>query len=199
MSSKADQHILAAAQISRSKALELAFEQYWELLFRHAHRKLQSDDLAKDVVQEVFIVMWENIDMLKTQQELLPYLYGVMRNKILSHYKKDSVRLKYAVDQALKHSELEPSSHQLLLNKELQQIIDDEIEKMPSRMREIYDLQKQQHKTIKEIAEILGISEQTIKNQLQNASGRLKSRLINYDSTFLQLGMILAGLHYLSK
>ncbi|HMI02880.1 MAG TPA: sigma-70 family RNA polymerase sigma factor [Pedobacter sp.] len=190
-----DSHILATAQTNKTKALELAFDNYWELLFRHAYRKLQSDELAKDVVQEVFIAMWENLEKLTAQNELLPYLYAVLRNRILIQYKKNSVRLRYAVDHAKKEESFEPSSHQLLLNKELQSIINDEISKMPSRMREIYSLKKEGDCSIKEISEKLSLSEQTVKNQLQNASNRLKQRLNCYDPSLFKIGLIISGVY----
>lgn len=188
-----DSHILAIAQTNKTKALELAFDNYWELLFRHAYRKLQSEELAKDLAQEVFIIMWENLEKLMVQDDLLPYLYAVLRNRILIQYKKDNVRLRYAVDHAKKEESLEPSSHQLLLNKELQSVINDEISKMPSRMREIYSLKKEENRSIKEISEKLNLSEQTVKNQLQNASNRLKLRLNSYDPSLFKIGLIISG------
>ena len=190
-----DSYILATARTDKAKALELAFEHYWELLFRHAYRKLQAEHLAKDLVQEVFIVMWENLDKLVTQQELLPYLYAVLRNRILMQYRKDSVRLRYAIAHPQKEECLEPSSDQLLLNKELRAIIDDEVNKMPARMREVYSLRKEANCSIREIADRLGVSEQTVKNQLQNASGRLKRRLNHYDPSLLQIGLIISGIY----
>jgi RNA polymerase sigma factor (sigma-70 family) len=190
-----DSHILATAQTNKTKALELAFDTYWELLFRHAYRKLQSEDLAKDLVQEVFIVMWENLDKIMVQDQLLPYLYAVLRNRVLIQYKKDGVRLRYAVEHPQQEVSLEPSSHQLLLNKELQAIINDEVNKMPERMREIYNLKKEANYSIREIAEKLELSEQTVKNQLQNASNRLKFRLNNYDPSLFQIGLIISGIY----
>lgn len=173
----------------------IAFDQYWELLFRHAFRKLQSEELAKDVVQEVFIALWKDLEKLMVQQDLLPYLYAVLRNRILSQYRKDIVRLRYAVAHASKEQESEPSSHQLLLNKELQSIINDEVNLMPARMRQIYKLKKEENYSIKDISKQLEISEQTVKNQLLNASSRLKNRLKNYDPSLIQIGLIISGVH----
>lgn len=190
-----DSHILTVAQTNKHKAMGIAFDQYWELLFRHAFRKLQSEELAKDVVQEVFIALWKDLEKLMVQQDLLPYLYAVLRNRILSQYRKDIVRLRYAVAHASKEQESEPSSHQLLLNKELQSIINDEVNLMPARMRQIYKLKKEENYSIKDISKQLEISEQTVKNQLLNASSRLKKRLKNYDPSLIQIGLIISGVH----
>lgn len=189
-----DSHIIAIAKTNKSKAVEIAFDQYWELLYRHAYGRLRSEDLAKDLVQEVFIVLWENLNKTFFQDSLLPYLYSVLRNRILVQFRKDEVRLRYAVILSKGEAKLEPSSHQLLINKELQSIINEEIKKMPEKMKAVYVLKKEENCSIREIAERLLISEQTVKNQLLNASGRLKKRLINYDPSLMQVGLIISGI-----
>lgn len=195
MSDSIDSEILSLASINKRHAFEMAFNIYWDPLFRQAYRKIQSEDVAKDLVQEVFITMWDNLDQLSQQDHLLPYLYAVLRNKVLMQYRKDSVRLRYASNFILKDEDYEPSAHHLMINKELQAIIDDEINKMPTRMREIHLLQKEENYSIKEIALQLKLSEQTIKNQLYTASNRLKSRLRLYDSTLTIIGLILSGIY----
>ena len=89
--------------------------------------------------------------------------------------------------------------HQLLLNKELQEIIKEEVAKMPEKMQQIYSLKKEDNCSIKEIALQLSLSEQTVKNQLFNASTRLKQRLINYDPSLLQIGLIISGIYLAGK
>ncbi|MNL66360.1 RNA polymerase sigma factor [compost metagenome] len=79
----------------------------------------------------------------------------------------------------------ELSSHQIFIKKELDVIINKEIDLMPARMKEIYCLQKEECLSIKEIAKKLSISEQTVKNQLQSATKRLKKSIIEYDSSLL--------------
>ncbi|HEY0176886.1 MAG TPA: sigma-70 family RNA polymerase sigma factor [Pedobacter sp.] len=183
------------ASSNKRRAFELAFNEHWDALFRQAYRKVQSADEAKDLVQEVFLALWDNMEKLDMDDHLLPYLYAVLRNKILMQYKKDAVRLRYAMNITIKEEDYEPSSHHLMINKELQAIIDDEVNKMPPRMREVHLLQKEGNHSIKEIAERLNLSEQTIKNQLHTASNRLKLRLRIYDSSLSTIGLILSGIY----
>ena len=192
MSSLTDREILDFVSSDRRKAFELAFNQYWEKLYNHACKKLNSEDLAKDMVQETFTSMWKNLDKLSGQDQLLPYLYVVLRNLILNQYAKDEVRLKYATERVSLAEDSDYSAHQILVSKELQHIIDDVIKKMPLRMKEIYILKREDQLSIREIAENLGLSEQTVKNQLQSASHRLKTRIIQYDSSMLALAILLS-------
>jgi RNA polymerase sigma-70 factor, ECF subfamily len=177
-----DREILLIAQTDKRQAFELAFNRFWEPLYVHAYRKVQSQDNAKDLVQEVFAALWKDLDKLAGKEHLQPYLFAVLRNKILGLFEKDEVRLRHAVLLASKDEASEPSSLHLLLHQELHAIIDEEVEKMPPRMKEIYLLNKHRSFSIKAIADKLLLSEQTVKNQLQHASQRLKSRLKKYNA-----------------
>jgi RNA polymerase sigma-70 factor (family 1) len=182
---------LSIAWSSKIDIFEKSFSQHYNQLFISAVKKVQSEDLAKDLLQETFIALWDNLDSIKTEQEILPYLFGTLRNKVLMHYRKSEVHLKYAVDAVNQHTEYQSSEH-ILLNKELETIIGDEISKMPSRMRLIYRLKKENNNSVKEIAAELGLSEQTVKNQLQNAYSRLKLRLKDYNSPVIIVGFVMS-------
>src|SRR5690606_55269 len=109
----ADRDILILARTDPRKAFNLAFGQYWEQLYRHACRKVQSEETAKDLVQEVFITCWDNLAKLSVQEKLQPYLYAVLRNKIIKLFEKDEVRLRYAMQHAATNLSVEPSPQQL--------------------------------------------------------------------------------------
>lgn len=194
MSNARDEQILQMALFNKRAAFELAYEEYWQELYRQAYRKTQSVELAKDLVQEVFCVFWENMGNLQAVRQLQHYLFGILRNKILSQFERSEVHLRYAMRLSTGEPNLESSVHQVLLNKELQDVIDSEIGKMPARMKDVFLLKKEKDFSIREIAQQLGISEQTVKNQLQNAYNRLKIRLRDYDVPFAIAGFVVIGL-----
>ncbi|PUZ21535.1 RNA polymerase sigma-70 factor, ECF subfamily [Chitinophaga costaii] len=190
-----DDEILSISNTDRHRAFELAFQQYWQPLFTQAYKKVQQEDIAKDLVQETFVAFWHNLEQLTAETKLLPYLYGILRNKVLQHYEKSEVRLRYAMKVASQPEHAAPSGFHLLVNKELQGILDDEVASMPERMRTIYLLRKDQQLSIKDIATQLSLSGQTIKNQLNAATNRLKERIRRYGAPLLVAGLLLlAGL-----
>jgi RNA polymerase sigma-70 factor (family 1) len=177
--------------LDKNKAFEKLFDEFWQPLYRKAYSKVQSEDLAKDLVQDVFIAFWDNLDSLNEGFNIPAYLHGILRNKILKIFEKDAVRLKHALQICPADSSFDLCSHELLLEKELKSIIEGEISRMPSRMKEIYVLKKDDNFSIKQIAEELGLSEQTIKNQLQNAYNRLRLKLREYNPNLAGLSIIL--------
>ena len=193
MSNAIDEQILQLAAFNKRAAFELAYEEYWQDLYRQAYRKTQSIDLSKDLVQEVFCAFWESMDSLSSIRQLQNYLFGVLRNKTLMQFERSDVHLRYAMKLAKRGEDMEASVHQALMNKELEGVINTEINKMPPRMKDIFLLKKEKDYSIREIAQQLEISEQTVKNQLQNAYNRLKTGLQNYD-----INLAIAGLVFIS-
>jgi len=181
---------LSVVWSEKIQVFETAFNEYWNELYRHAYRKTQAEDVSKDLVQEAFMVLWDNLDNLGSPQEILPFLYGTLRNKTLREFEKSEIHLRYAQSAAITDNPFDLSSENLLLNQELETVIAGEVGRMPQRMKEIYLLKKEDNFSIREIAEKLELSEQTVKNQLQNAYGRLRLCLKDYNSPITTVGFI---------
>lgn len=179
-------------KLDKNKAFNLVFDAYWSALYKQAYKKVHCTDLAQDLVQDVFVSLWDKIELLDAEGSVLAYLFAILRNKILKLYEKDSVRLKYAVSVTTKVAPSDVHSQNAILEKELKTIIDAEIEKMPLRMKEIYLLKREDELSIKQIAQDLSLSEQTVKNQLQMAYQRLRSRIKDYDSSLALLALFIA-------
>lgn len=179
-------------KLNKNKAFNLVFDAYWAALYKQAYKKVRCHDLAKDLVQDVFVSLWGKIELLDAEGSVLAYLFAILRNKILKLYEKDEVRLRYAVSMAINANLSDIHSQNNLLEKELKAIIDAEVQRMPLRMREIYLLKKDDDLSIREIAEDLSLSEQTVKNQLQMAYQRLRSKIKNYDSSLALLALFIA-------
>ncbi|MNL41088.1 ECF RNA polymerase sigma factor SigW [compost metagenome] len=140
--------------------------------------------MAKDLVQDAFLSLWDKMDELDTEGSVLAYLYAILRNKILKLYEKDEVRARYAISVTALEIPSDLNTQNALIEKELKQLIEKEIERMPPRMREIYLLKKDDELSVKQIAVSLSLSEQTIKNQLQTAYQRLRERAKDYSPIF---------------
>jgi RNA polymerase sigma-70 factor (family 1) len=160
---------------------EAAFEEiylrYESLLYIYAYRKLQNKQEAQDVVQEVFIALWNNRDSFVLHSTLTGYLYKSILNKIFNIFKHQQVIQQY-IDSGNCFIETESKEADYLIReKDIQALVDQEIAAMPPRMREIYELKRKSFMTTKEIAEHLQISEHTVSTQMKRALKLLKLKL----------------------
>lgn len=168
------------------RRFERAFQLHWESLFLLACRKTRSEEAAKDLVQETFMVLWDRRELLGTESQVPGFLHGVLRNKVLQLFEKNEVRLRYVLEATKNQPEPAASAHKLLVDKEIAQVIQQAADQLPGRMKEIYLLRREKGYSVKEIASLLNLSEQTVKNQLHLALKRLRSHLDSYHRPLVQ-------------
>lgn len=159
------------------KTLHKLFDHYWKPLFQFSFNILRDDDDAKDVVQEVFIALWDRKLDLVIHSSIESYLFTSVRYKSLTKLSQRlssnerNLPLENYIEQTFSDA-VDP-----LIMKELQQEIDLQINKLPERMQEVIRLKTKESLSIREIAEKLDISEETVKNHLASARKRLRIQL----------------------
>lgn len=148
-----------------------------------------SDDAAEaeDILQEVFLDLWEKRGNIKIQNEVFSYLYSMARFKIFDRLRAKQLSEKQVqawtmlmqeeavLTAAFREEELE--SQEALVTSELEQL--------PAQMKKVYLLSAQEGKSIREISEELLVSPYTVKNHLQKIRKRLRSAAIRLSSLFV--------------
>jgi RNA polymerase sigma-70 factor, ECF subfamily len=167
------------------------YERYWTVLYLHARKILRNEAEAEDVVQEIFSSLWLKRENVFLKSTLSSYLYSSVRYKIFNQIEHKKVISDYlrSLQQFIKEGEL--ITEELYREKELAELIEKEIQALPSKMRQIFELSRKQYLSYKEIAEELEISEHTVKSQVSNALRILKLKL------GVSAGAILFLLHHL--
>lgn len=160
------------------EAFRLLFDKYWNDLYRIAYRRLPSEDDVKDILQDVFISLWRNLPEISLKDNLGGYLYTSLQNKIFNYYEKKQVKLKIFIEQPFYPFQSENDTYNLLDTKELSLVIKTIIDEMPLRMRKIYLLSKEEQLTNGEIATLLMLAPQTVKNQIHQALCRIRNKLV---------------------
>lgn len=178
MVNSSDKALLLSADEQRS--FRILYDKYWQELYRKAIARLQNEDDAEDVVQEVFVSLWRNRHSISVEDSLAPYLFSALKYATLKLlYRKAKKGL--ILPKSLQNIEVESSTVENYIDcKELTQNIEHEVQNLPGRMREIYQLSRVEQLRNAEIAARLNISEQTVKNTLTVTLKRLKSRILNF-------------------
>lgn len=172
-----DHELIARIKDGDQEAYARIYQQYFRVLFIHAYKKLQDKEEARDLIQELFTTLWTKRAYLSLNSSLVAYLYTAVRNRILDHYAHQDVQSRYvsSLQQFVDVEPVETDHH--IREKELLEVIEKEIQALPSKMREIFELSRKSHFSHKEIAEQLGISEQTVAKQVSNALKILRTKL----------------------
>ncbi|WP_293297333.1 RNA polymerase sigma factor [Pedobacter sp. UBA4863] len=153
------------------------YNRYHQLMLVFAHRKLKDEELAKDVVQELFANIWHKRTSLSESGNLGAYLYISLRSRIFDYFAHQKVEGKYL--QSLKAFILEGTTgtDHPIREKQLSEYIEKQIQKLPAKMRRAFDMSRRQHLSYREIAEELGTTESNVSHHINNALKILKTRL----------------------
>ncbi|MGN8057938.1 RNA polymerase sigma-70 factor [Pedobacter sp. 22163] len=160
------------------QAFSVLFFKYLPVLQIFAAKFTKSEDAAEEIIQDSFLRVWLNRDKLAEVDNVKAYLYKYVSNECLSYLRKklkeDRVVDAFTAKQQNSHNN---TVETINLN-EITKIIAVAVEKLPDQRKNIYQLSRRDGKTIPEIAEILNISPNTVKNALVIA---LKSIRIHLD------------------
>ena len=176
-SSLEDKVLLSLVQKGKMEAFQELYERYWEQLYVHTKAMTSYEDMAKDMVQEIFVELWDKRADLNIQLSLKAYLYRVARNKVLNTYVHDKVHEKYMRSLIQYFEAGENQTDYLLRENWVRARIAEEVSALPSKMRQIFEMSRNEHKTYKEIAAELNISDKTVRKQVSNALKILRSKL----------------------
>lgn len=159
------------------KAFTAIYELYAPSLINYAAARLASLEEARDIIHDLFVHLWEERDTIGITRSLRGFLFAAVRYRIIDHIRRNSTRREYADRLLTLQKEIEGDNQELVEAKDLDRTLEKAISELPPRVREIYRLSRQQHRSITEIAEELHLSTQTVKNQLTTALSLLRSFL----------------------
>ena len=164
-----DESLVVLLQKGDEKAFKLLFEKYAGRLYQFSIKYLRDKEDAEDLLNEVFLKIWENRQSLKTNFAFQSYLFTIAYNNIRQRFLKKSREEKYirifAEEYIFDSVNKEEQLDYLLFSKKIDEIIG----LLPPRRKEIFILSFKEEQKNKAIAAQLDLSEQFIKNQLSMA------------------------------
>lgn len=166
------------------RAYTQLYNRFKGILYVHAYRILQDKEDAKDIVQELFTVLWVKRDSLTLKTGIASYLYAAVRNRVFDKISSKKVESRYF--ESLKDFSLEEgySTDSVMQEKELSALIEKEIAALPDKMRQIFELSRKNNLSHKEIATQLILSDKTVKKQVNNALRILRLKLGSLNTIF---------------
>lgn len=178
-STNADRDLQLLARLKKGDhfAFEEIYKEYAAGLVSFASSKLYSLEVARDLIHDVFVYLWANRETIEVNKALHSYLYSATRNKIIDHIRKCMVREHFVSGIKDASSAIAENPESTLEAKDLNSYLNTVVESFSPRLKTIYKLSRNEHRNISEIAKMLNLSEQTVKNQLSIALKFLKNSM----------------------
>ena len=153
------------------------YDRFWKKIYSVAIQYVKSSQTAQDIVQDVFIKVWIKREELPSIRNFNDWLFIIARNMIISDLRKKTPRygLEISETTALKEDSLLPD--QQLAFKETGKFISEAIAKLPPRQKQVYQLSRTEHLNYKEIAGMLDISSNTVREHVTQALKSIRNYL----------------------
>lgn len=161
-------------------AFERLFKEHFKALHAYARVMLRDDDLAEEMVQNIFLRLWERRELLNVQTSVKAYLYKMVHNDCLNYFKHNKTKAKYEnyASYAME-GKTNSAAHKLELG-ELEHHIAEALNELPLQCRTIFQMSRFEELKYKEIASHLGISVKTVENQMGKALKIMRVKLADF-------------------
>lgn len=172
-----EQSLLLGLKEGNREDFDQLFNQFADPVMTYLRFRLQDEQDAEDILQEVFIKLWHRRHAIDIHTSFKNYLYTLVQNCI-TDYQRTLKRKKYTPADTLPDSQeerIQPDDE--FQYKQLNQLWKQAIQRLPMQMGRIYAMRNEEALSVKEIASELDLSEQTVKNQLHTAGQRIVKML----------------------
>lgn len=169
-----DEALFSQMRLNDSKAFEVLFKRHYKPLCRRVNAMLNDEEATEDVVQALFIKIWESRDSINTPDSVAAYLFTAARNRALNYIKSQARKSTNEVPLSTHHDEADYRTEEQMDAKELQKALYAAIDELPEKRREVFVLSRFEGKSYKEIAEIMNISVKTVEAQMGKALATLR-------------------------
>ncbi|MEN7550511.1 RNA polymerase sigma-70 factor [Rapidithrix thailandica] len=158
-----------------AKAFKAIYDQYWEELYRKAYKRLNTQETAEDIVQNIFVEFWEKRNTINIEKSVGNYLYGALKKKILLHFRTQYRQEARMQSQSHMIKEADESFESRIIYTDYLNKVEHLLRHLPKKSKKVFELKRKCYLTNKEIAQKLEISEKTVEYHVKYATDFLRN------------------------
>jgi RNA polymerase sigma-70 factor (family 1) len=172
-----DVELVEKLQKGDIEAFDLIYDKYSRKLYSFGLKYLRSTDEAEELVQLVFLKLWENYKNLKKESSFKSYLFTIAYNDICKIFRKRNYNQKFIEDSLYESSQSSSYSEERIDYKSILNQVRQIIDKLPEKQRVIFEKSRFEGKSTKEISKEIGLSPGTIDNYISKSLQFIRSKI----------------------
>ncbi len=185
-----EKEILLNLSQGKESAFQYLFDEYYQLLVSFAYRYLGDLDSSRNIVQDIFVMLYEKRDEIKIHTSLKSHLYQSVRNRALNVIKREKMQREHH-SRILDEQDGQDINDESWIVNELEGRIGNIVGSLPGQCQKIFRMSRQEGISNSDIAEQLSISKRTVETQISKALKRIREDLKKHG--YLSLLPVLAG------
>lgn len=183
-----DSEIIQRLKVDDKKALTALYNNYWKVLYISSYNLLKDKEVCEEIIQDVFIDLWNKRKDLEIKVSLQSYLYACVRYKVFAEFRTNKM-MRFELFEDLNERLQYTTPETKMMHEELKSYVKLVVESLPEKCKRVYKLSRHEQLSHKEIAEQLGITVKTVENHITNALRVLRTSLgqVLFVTLFLNL------------
>ena len=172
-----DDEIIRGLKQDDQQMLKYLFDVYYEKLVFYSHTYVIRKEIAEEIIQELFVRIWENRKTILITRSFEAYLYTSARNSSINYLKSKYARIPFISLSNFVEKPIRYTVEDKLVESELKAMIQHSIDALPPKCGIIFNLSRNSDLSHQEIADMLGISKKTVHAQIRIAVLKIKKAL----------------------
>jgi RNA polymerase sigma-70 factor (family 1) len=181
-----------------SIAFQQILDRYKDRLLYYIITIVKSGSVGEDIVQETFIRLWTNRKKFDPDKSLSGYLHTIARNLSLNHLKRAAYdqELKQQIWENIEEIQERSTTHENVYAMESKRLVQQAVDRLSPKRKRVFQLSRDQGMTHQEISIELGVSKNTVKNQIVSALKEIRIYLNKHSDIALGWGILLILLRF---
>lgn len=171
----ADEHLLTLIRTGNEPAFAKLYTRYASALLGYCMKRINDKAASEEIVQEIFIRLWERRASLEHVTYVKAYLYAAVRHRIANHIAHSIIRVKYAQYYEAFAGRLDNSTEEKMNVKDFHETLERSLSSLPDNCQKVFRMSRMDHLTIPEIAEKTNLNPRTVENYITLALKHLRS------------------------
>lgn len=185
--------LLALVSTGDRQAFTRLYSQYLDAAYHYVYLFTKSKDETEEILQEVFVKIWENRERLAEVQSFKNYLFKAAKNRVLDEVRKVQVRHRVFTEIKRGKTVNDESTTDTIAYKDYYRVVQQAIEKLPPKRKLIFRMNTENGLSHDEIAAQLGVSKSMVKNQLYKAYEFVRQYLSQHGGLSLPVILLLCA------
>ena len=189
-----EKEILCLLKSGDTQALGELYSRNKVQIFANIRRLVKSEDIAEELLQDVFVKVWDKRDLLDPEKSFRSYLFRIAENLVYDFFRKAARDKKLEAHIMSVATELYSHIEETLYTKESTSILNRAVEQLPPQRRRVFTLCKIEGRSYEEVSQLLGISTSTINDHIVKATRSVREYLfLSKDAALLLLIAAIIG------
>jgi RNA polymerase sigma-70 factor (ECF subfamily) len=186
-----DETLLARVSEGNREAFSILYSRYIHNLYRYVYLVCKSHEDSEEIVQDLFVKLWENRAHGRVVSSFKSYIYRSAKNQIIDYVRKQKSQLQLIDKAAWPFSNSEFADSPVIL-KQYAAIVKAAIEKLPQKRKLIFEMRTQDDLSLDEIASKLGISKNVVKKQFYQGASFVRTYVTEQITVIIFLIIVFA-------